>query len=309
MDSAAAPGSNPPTDDLASRELLCPITHELLNDPVLAEDGHTYERAAIAKWYSQGKTRSPVTNEEVTGTKLMPNLAIKKLVDQYRNDLGRKLLRGLESPQVEQAAVADLLQRGAQANIRDEHGATPLLLVISRGRLDLVKDLIEAGADPSLANDKGENAVAAARRRRLDEPLVAYLAQVEQMFLSRRAAELEARARGREENRRAQETLRHDNSEAARTAVPLVPGVGYFPSLFGLQFHGALSGEDAAAPVLRPQQGFVWSRVNYFADWARLAITGDPELPLGHEDAKQQHLLSRVLAALVAGMVFMILVL
>lgn len=32
-------------------EFLCPITFELMIDPVIASDGHTYERSAIEKWY------------------------------------------------------------------------------------------------------------------------------------------------------------------------------------------------------------------------------------------------------------------
>ena len=31
------------------RELVCPITQELLKDPVVAEDGHTYERNSLGE--------------------------------------------------------------------------------------------------------------------------------------------------------------------------------------------------------------------------------------------------------------------
>lgn len=34
-----------------SNNLRCPITHELMKDPVMATDGHTYEREAIMKWF------------------------------------------------------------------------------------------------------------------------------------------------------------------------------------------------------------------------------------------------------------------
>ena len=36
-------------------ELLCPLTHELLIDPVMTEDGHTYERAVLERWLSSHK--------------------------------------------------------------------------------------------------------------------------------------------------------------------------------------------------------------------------------------------------------------
>jgi len=36
------------------RELICPITQELLKDPVVAEDGHTYERNSLGETYIGG---------------------------------------------------------------------------------------------------------------------------------------------------------------------------------------------------------------------------------------------------------------
>jgi len=43
-------------------EFLCPITYDLLSDPVIAADGNTYERAAIEKWISKTQT-SPLSGE------------------------------------------------------------------------------------------------------------------------------------------------------------------------------------------------------------------------------------------------------
>ena len=42
--------------------LICPITQQLMIQPVLAEDGYCYERAAILKWFERKQT-SPVTNK------------------------------------------------------------------------------------------------------------------------------------------------------------------------------------------------------------------------------------------------------
>jgi hypothetical protein len=45
-------------------EFLCPITYELFREPVVACDGHTYEKAAIEKWLTQ-KDTSPRTGEKM----------------------------------------------------------------------------------------------------------------------------------------------------------------------------------------------------------------------------------------------------
>ena len=64
-------------DDSAT-EFLCPITQELPVDPVMAEDGHTYERRAIEKWLREKKT-SPLTNESM-GERLIPALQVKNAI-------------------------------------------------------------------------------------------------------------------------------------------------------------------------------------------------------------------------------------
>lgn len=43
-------------DDDVPTELLCPISHILMvNDPVVAADGHTYERVSISEWIQNSK--------------------------------------------------------------------------------------------------------------------------------------------------------------------------------------------------------------------------------------------------------------
>lgn len=51
--------------------------------------------------------------------------------------------------------VAALLDHGADANARQQGGATPLLAAAMRGAGEMTSLLLEAGADPSLAADDG----------------------------------------------------------------------------------------------------------------------------------------------------------
>ena len=43
-------------------EFCCPISLQLMEDPVLASDGHAYERAEIEQWFASN-SRSPVTGQ------------------------------------------------------------------------------------------------------------------------------------------------------------------------------------------------------------------------------------------------------
>ena len=54
--------------------LLCPITQELMTDPVIAADGQTYDRKSITEWLSRGKRNSPLTGVNLPHTVLLQNV-------------------------------------------------------------------------------------------------------------------------------------------------------------------------------------------------------------------------------------------
>jgi hypothetical protein len=63
-------------------EHSCPITTEVMEDPVLAMDGNTYERSAIEQWLVTNDT-SPLTNEAVPSKMVVPNLALRKIIQDW----------------------------------------------------------------------------------------------------------------------------------------------------------------------------------------------------------------------------------
>ena len=60
--------------------LVCPITQERIIDPVMASDGHTYERQAIELWLSTNH-RSPMTNSTLPNKDLHTNWMVKALLE------------------------------------------------------------------------------------------------------------------------------------------------------------------------------------------------------------------------------------
>ena len=80
-DAASAQASTAAGDaDVLSRALICPITQAALEDPVICTDGHTYERAAIERWFSGGRMTSPVTNQRLRDRTLIPNHALRSAI-------------------------------------------------------------------------------------------------------------------------------------------------------------------------------------------------------------------------------------
>jgi hypothetical protein len=74
--------TNITTDDTVLR---CPITGDIMYNPVIASDGNTYERKAIKRWLKDHST-SPITRQPISKTGLIPNRAVKLLIDAYYKD-------------------------------------------------------------------------------------------------------------------------------------------------------------------------------------------------------------------------------
>ena len=69
-------------DDEPSVELLCPITHALMMEPVVIASGHTFEKAAIEAWFSRSNT-NPLTGEALSHTHTIPNISVRTLCKDY----------------------------------------------------------------------------------------------------------------------------------------------------------------------------------------------------------------------------------
>uniref|UniRef100_A0A3Q2R1U3 WD repeat, SAM and U-box domain-containing protein 1 n=1 Tax=Fundulus heteroclitus TaxID=8078 RepID=A0A3Q2R1U3_FUNHE len=69
----------------APDEFLCPISRELMKDPVIAADGYSYERESIESWI-RGKTKtSPMTNLPLQTTLLTPNRSLKMAITRWKS--------------------------------------------------------------------------------------------------------------------------------------------------------------------------------------------------------------------------------
>ena len=66
-------------------EYRCPITLTAMVDPCLAPDGHSYEKRAIEKWFA-GHGTSPLTNQKLDSTDIVPNHALRKAIARFRDE-------------------------------------------------------------------------------------------------------------------------------------------------------------------------------------------------------------------------------
>ncbi|KAI8527971.1 hypothetical protein RHMOL_Rhmol12G0115600 [Rhododendron molle] len=64
-------------------ELRCPISLQLMYDPVIIASGQTYERICIEKWFSDGHNTCPKTQQHLLHLSLTPNYCVKGLVGSW----------------------------------------------------------------------------------------------------------------------------------------------------------------------------------------------------------------------------------
>lgn len=69
------------SSDNIPQEFICPITFSIMDDPVICEDGYTYERSAILQ---VPNSISPITRQYINKNNLIPNRAIKDSIQRFK---------------------------------------------------------------------------------------------------------------------------------------------------------------------------------------------------------------------------------
>ena len=61
----------------------CPITCDIMQDPYVAADGHSYEGVAIKEWFSTGRKISPMTGAQLPHQGIIPNINLKQSIQTF----------------------------------------------------------------------------------------------------------------------------------------------------------------------------------------------------------------------------------
>ena len=98
------------TADLDALQLVCPITAELFEDPVLlVEDGYTYERSAVTAWLEKHDT-SPMSGATLATRTLAPNIRARQQADAARGG----------KPPPEAKRNNEVTRLGKQASVKND---------------------------------------------------------------------------------------------------------------------------------------------------------------------------------------------
>ena len=65
------------------KDFCCPISLDLMQDPVIVSTGHTYDRYSITQWMEEGNYSCPQTGQMLAHTRLVPNIALRRIISEW----------------------------------------------------------------------------------------------------------------------------------------------------------------------------------------------------------------------------------
>ncbi|KAK9267376.1 hypothetical protein L1049_009801 [Liquidambar formosana] len=65
------------------KDFCCPISLDLMQDPVIISTGQTYDRDSISRWMEEGHYTCPKTGQMLAHSRLVPNRALRNLILQW----------------------------------------------------------------------------------------------------------------------------------------------------------------------------------------------------------------------------------
>lgn len=123
---------------------ICPLTDQLMDDPVLVADGHIFERKAIAGWL-KNSNKNPITQIMLDHKKLAPHLQLKEGIDTFKknNNIGTNeaFFTAMLTNKAEEMEKLPYFELHLEAN--DKDGNKPLHLAAMKGYINSILWLLK----------------------------------------------------------------------------------------------------------------------------------------------------------------------
>ncbi|XP_042504012.1 U-box domain-containing protein 26-like [Macadamia integrifolia] len=106
----------------------CPISLELMRDPVTVSTGQTYDRSSIESWVATGNTTCPVTRSPLCDFTLIPNHTLRRLIQDWcvaNRSLGVERIPTPKQP-ADPALVRNLLAQASSDSIPPQNRLSAL---------------------------------------------------------------------------------------------------------------------------------------------------------------------------------------
>ena len=96
-------------------EFFCPLTLDIMVDPVTTSGGHTYEWSKIAKWFKEGNNTDPKTGLKLNNKLLYPNHALRSAIRNFVPTCELIIITELHKNEVPNKTQGSIRMRSAPA--------------------------------------------------------------------------------------------------------------------------------------------------------------------------------------------------
>lgn len=130
---------------------VCPLTKQVMRDPVTLENGQTFDRKSIEKWFKEcresgRKLVCPLTLKELRSTDLKPSIALRNTIEEWtaRNeaaqlDMARRSLN-LSSSESDVLLALKYVQHICQKNRQSKH------IAHNTGLIPMIVDMLKSSS-------------------------------------------------------------------------------------------------------------------------------------------------------------------
>ncbi|KAK2635383.1 hypothetical protein Ddye_030175 [Dipteronia dyeriana] len=145
-------------------DFLCPISLELMRDPVIVATGQTYERSYIQRWIDCSNVTCPKTQQKLQHLTLTPNYVLRSLITQWCAKHNIEQPTGLANGKLKKgdgsfrdvsgdvAAIEALVRKLSSRSVEERRAAVAEIRCLSKRSTDNRILIAEAGAIPMLVN-------------------------------------------------------------------------------------------------------------------------------------------------------------
>ncbi|XP_013727864.2 U-box domain-containing protein 15 [Brassica napus] len=176
------PVINKSTSLILPHEFLCPITLEIMQDPVIIATGQTYEKEGIQKWFDAGHKTCPKTGQTLDHLSLAPNYALKNIILQWCEKNNFKIpeketsLHSENDSEEQKDEVSLLVEALSSSQLEEQRASVKQMRLLAKENPENRVLIANAGAIPLLVQllsypDSGiqENAVTTLLNLSIDE--------------------------------------------------------------------------------------------------------------------------------------------
>ncbi|QCD92347.1 Armadillo-type fold [Vigna unguiculata] len=151
-------GGKPMMELVVPNSFRCPISLDMMKDPVTLSTGITYDRENVERWFEEGNITCPVTNQVVRNFDMIPNHSLRIMIQDWCVENRQHGVERIPTPRIpiSPIEVAELLMQVKNSARRlDQYGCVELVQKMRKwgGESERNKRcIVENGAPVALAS-------------------------------------------------------------------------------------------------------------------------------------------------------------